>query len=45
MRILTEKPQEPLVPKPTILKPFDLFIRIQRESRIPFAERSAYQLH
>ena len=25
MRILTEKPQEPLVPKPTILMLFDLF--------------------
>ena len=28
LRILTETPQEPIVPKPTILKPFDLFIRI-----------------
>ena len=43
--ILTEKQQEPWVPKPTILKPFDLFIRIQNESHILLAERIAYQLH
>ena len=39
MRILTEKPQEPLIPKPTILKPFDLFKRIQIESHILLTER------
>ena len=39
MIILTEKQQEPLIPKPTILKPFDLYIRIQNECLILLAER------
>ena len=40
MRNLTEKPKEQLFPKPTILKLFDLFIRIQNESHNLLSERS-----